>query len=272
MSELDYGTECTVFDSFGILGIVYETECPAHKARWSYSNYSMIYVTNGKGLLHAESTSRELLPGCVAVVAPSSDWSIENIGGLKYIRVIYFGTEAKLLANQFGITRSVKLYRGMNDLSELWKSCIQLPNDIAILRCKGLIYYTFSEIENLSVGIEKVNDTLGTAHKIKAFIDNNFTDSELNLNYISDKLSYHPNYISSVFADQFNISVIKYINIQRVRHACFLMEQGTTSIKEIAYLCGYENADYFSSVFKSQMGITPKSHLKHLQMTINTDY
>ena len=272
MSELDYGSERAVFDSFKIIGIMYETDCSVRKAKKSYSYYSMLYVTAGKGLLHAKSTSRELVPGCVAVVAPSIDWSIENIHGLKYIRVIYFGTEAKLLANQFGISSSVKLYCGINDIAQLWESCIQLPDNIAILRCKGLIYYTFSEIERLYIGDETVKDTLDTAHKIKAFIDNNFTDGRLNLNYISEKLSYHPNYISSVFTEQFNLSVIKYINIQRIRHSCFLMEQGASSIKEIAYLCGYENADYFSSVFKAQMGTTPKNHLKHLQMIINTDY
>lgn len=272
MSELDYGAEYAVFDSFVISGIVYETECTSHKAQKSFSRYSMIYVTDGKGLLHTKSISKELSAGSVVVVPPSSDWSIENIGGLKYIRVIYFGTDAKQLANQFGIKRTVKLYPGLNDLCELWRPCIQLPNSIASLRCKGLIYYTFSEIERSSSGDFSAKDTLDTAHKIKAFIDNNFTDGELNLNYISEKLSYHPNYISSVFAEEFGLSVVKYINIQRVRHACFLMEQGTASIKEIAYLCGYENADYFSSVFKAQMGVTPKNHMKYLQMNINTDY
>lgn len=272
MSELDYGTECTVFDSFGISGIVYETDCTPRRAQKSCLNYSMIYVTDGKGLLRTKSVAKELFPGCVAVIVPSCDWSIENIGGLKYIRIMYFGMEAKQLANQFGIKRTIKLYPGMTDLAELWNPCIQLPNNIAVLRCKGLIYYTFSEIERLSVGSESVKDAPDTANKIKSFIDNNLTDSELNLNYISEKLSYHPNYISSVFTEEFNVSVVKYINIQRIRHACFLMDQGATSVKEIAYLCGYENADYFSSVFKAQMGVTPKNHMKHLQMTINTDY
>ena len=272
MSELDYGAEYAVFDSFGISGIVYETECTLHRAQKSFSRYSMIYVTDGKGLLHTKSISKELSTGSVVIVPPSSDWSIENIGGLKYIRVIYFGTEAKQLASQFGIKRAVKLYAGLDDLCELWKPCIQLSNSIAVLRCKGLIYYTFSEIERISSGGFAAKDTPDTAHKIKNFIDNNFTDSELNLNYISEQLSYHPNYISSVFTEEFGLSVVKYINIQRVRHACFLMEQGTASIKEIAYLCGYENADYFSSVFKAQMGVTPKNHMKYLQMNINTDY
>jgi AraC-like DNA-binding protein len=272
MSEFDYGAEYAVFDSFGISGIMYETECTLHKAQKSFSRYSMIYVTDGKGLLHTKSISKNLSVGSVAIIPPSSDWSVENIGGLKYIRVIYFGTEAKQLANQFGIKRTVKIYSGLTDLAELWEPCIQLPNNIAVIRCKGLVYYTFSEIERLTASDSAAKDTPDTAHKIKSFIDNNFTDSELNLNYISEKLSYHPNYISSVFTEEFNLSVVKYINIQRIRHACFLMEQGAASVKEIAYLCGYDNADYFSSVFKAQMGVTPKNHMKHLLMNINTDY
>lgn len=272
MSEIDYGSEFAVFDSFSILEIVYETECSSLQAQKNYAKHSMIYVIEGKGLLHTSSDTEELSPGTVVIISPSSSWSVENTGRLKYIRVIYFGTEAKLLANQFGIERNVKLYRGMEALADLWKPCARLQKDVALLRCKGLVYFTFSEIKRLTADTSSAKDAVSTAHKIKLLIDNDFANSEINLNYISEKLSYHPNYISSVFTEEFNLSVVKYINIQRVRHACFLMEQGATSIKEIAYLCGYENADYFSSVFKAQMGITPKNHIKHLQMIINTDY
>jgi len=272
MSERDYGSESAVFELFGISGIVYETECPAQRAQKSYSSYSLVYVTDGKGFLHTESGARELSPGCAAITVPSENWSIENTGGLRYIRVIYFGTEAKKLANQFGIKRTGKLYHGLESLADLWKSCISLPNGIAALRCKGLIYYTFSEIERLSAHNTAAADTPDAAHRIKAFIDSNFTNREMNLNYISEKLSYHPNYISSVFTEEFHLSIVKYINIQRILHACFLMEQGTASVKEIAYLCGYENADYFSSVFKAKMGVTPKTHMKYLQMTVRMDY
>jgi len=272
MSELDYGAECVLFDLFSISGIFYETDCPLQKAQKSHSSYSFIYITDGKGVLHTGAIKRELLSGYVAVAAPSSDWSIENISGLKYIRIIYYGTEAQKLANQFGIKRTVKLYCGLTDIADLWKSCIQLPGSIAVLRCKGLIYYTFSEIERLSADDTAVLDVPNAAYRIKAFIDTHFTNSELNLNYISEKLSYHPNYISSVFTAEFHLSIVKYINVQRILHACYLMEQGAVSIKEIAHLCGYENVDYFSSVFKSKMGVTPKNHMKYLQMKTHTDY
>ena len=266
MSDYNYIQEYAAFDSFSISEVVCETQDKQRKEqRKTSAHYTLLYITAGCGFLRTKALAKKLDVGYVAIISPSCEWNLESDTKLEYIRITFFGTEAKiLLTNQFKIDRTVKVYSGLESLLDLYKESLAMTSAIVTLRCKGLLYLTFAEIERRSNDSSNTKPNIDAPHRIKRFIDDNFTVSEINLNYIGENLSYHPNYISTVFTDEFGISVVKYINIQRIRHACFLMEQGTTSIKEIAYLCGYENPDYFSSVFKAQMGVTPKIHIKYI--------
>ena len=43
-----------------------------------------------------------------------------------------------------------------------------------------------------------------------------------------------------------------------------LMEQKHTSVKDIAYLCGFSEQLYFSRVFRKKMGMSRREHMKTL--------
>ena len=42
------------------------------------------------------------------------------------------------------------------------------------------------------------------------------------------------------------------------------MEQGVASVKNVAILSGFEDALYFSKVFKQAEGITPSEYIKNI--------
>ncbi len=272
MGELEHNVTPIASESLIINGIVSESECSAKQSRQSMAFYSLIYVTAGEGMIQADATPGKLSAGDVVIIAPYVEWSIKNQRDLKYIRITYFGADATALASRLKIRMTVTQYHDAVGFGELWKSCISLPSSIAALRCKGLIYCTFSELDRLYSNSDIKNNTQSAAQRIRDFIDSNFTNSELSLNYMSEMLSYHSNYITSVFAREYQVSVIKYITILRVRHACFLMEHGVSVIKDIATLCGYINPDYFSAVFKTHMGVTPKKYITRIQMLNNQEY
>ena len=49
--------------------------------------------------------------------------------------------------------------------------------------------------------------------------------------------------------------------VYKVHYACTLINQGFTSVKEIAAMSGYRDALYFSKVFKRKMGVSPKQYI-----------
>ena len=62
-----------------------------------------------------------------------------------------------------------------------------------------------------------------------------------------------------------NEGITEYLNTVRIQQACALMEQGFTSIKDIALLCGYKDPLYFSRVFKKEMKVSPREHLAEIE-------
>ena len=55
---------------------------------------------------------------------------------------------------------------------------------------------------------------------------------------------------------------MKYILSTRIRHAQVLLETTDYNISNIASMVGYENAFYFSRLFKKQKGLSPAAYRK----------
>lgn len=92
--------------------------------------------------------------------------------------------------------------------------------------------------------------------KIKDVINRNL-EKEITLNFISNTLNLHPNYISQLFKQKTNIKLSEYIMQQRIEKSKELLTQTQLKIYDIAHLVGYVNSKHFSVVFKKKVGKTP---------------
>lgn len=72
-----------------------------------------------------------------------------------------------------------------------------------------------------------------------------------NLAHISN---YH---FCRLFKQSTGKTVIEYINELRLRKAILLLKDSTLSITEIALLCSFNDANYFSRVFKNNIKMSP---------------
>ena len=57
-------------------------------------------------------------------------------------------------------------------------------------------------------------------------------------------------------------TLTSYINIIRCEYAKELLQHGQHKIKEVAFLCGFENESYFTAVFKRCVGILPSQYIR----------
>ena len=91
---------------------------------------------------------------------------------------------------------------------------------------------------------------------IQDHIDTNFTLKE-----ISKDLDINPSYLSREFSRYFdNLSFGEYIRKQRIDKAKLLIEAGTQSLTEIAYLTGFSDQSHFTRIFKQQTGDSPSEY------------
>lgn len=104
---------------------------------------------------------------------------------------------------------------------------------------------------------EKRSDKL--VYMAKRYIREHYKE-KIALSDIADYLKISSGHLSSTFSRYMNRTVSDYIAEVKIEHAKELIDSGQYLIYEIADQLGFENAYYFSKVFKKVTGISPKNY------------
>ena len=108
------------------------------------------------------------------------------------------------------------------------------------------------------------NINFEAAAAAKKFINENYA-LPISLKDIANAASLSPNYFHTVFKATCNMTPHDYLINRRILAAKEMMWNTDNSISEIAEKCGFGNQQYFSQVFKQQLGISPGQYRKKQQ-------
>jgi two-component system response regulator YesN len=100
-------------------------------------------------------------------------------------------------------------------------------------------------------------------NQAKAYIHAHFNQA-ITLEDVADAVGLSPNYFSNMFKQEFGVTFIDYLTEVRLQRAKQLLEENELSLKEISYMIGYKDPNYFSRVFKKHYNESPK----HFQQAI----
>jgi AraC-like DNA-binding protein len=95
---------------------------------------------------------------------------------------------------------------------------------------------------------------------ISEFVDKHYGDPNLCLNQISGMAKLSSKHVNHIFQSVMGVSIPKFINDARMKKAASMLENTSTSIKDIALAVGVENQTYFFSIFKKKYGMSPKTY------------
>lgn len=101
--------------------------------------------------------------------------------------------------------------------------------------------------------------------KMRCAILQNYTDPEFELDEFIRTLPFHYDYLRKLFKKELGLSPLEYMTNLRMKNAERLLSAVWTNgyaIAEIARMCGYDNALYFSRVFRKYFGCSPSQFLK----------
>ena len=102
------------------------------------------------------------------------------------------------------------------------------------------------------------------ASKIKHLIDENFTNVECRVAWIAEKVHISSAYAGRVFSRAYGIGITDYITECRIAESQRLMIDDNISISKIAAQVGYTDANYFTKLFRSKMGVSPSDYRKNI--------
>ena len=264
MNELSYCSSnlgYEMYDSFSMTSIL------RHENEALFKNsamYRMCCVISGGGFISHSGETLPLAESDVIIIPPACSAHLYG-DDLVVLSVCVKGREMNTYSEELGFTKVVKKISQLSTVLELWKTLGEPgASMMRSVRAKGVVLYTISEIHTTFCGDESDRvDSVAT--RIKEYVDNNFINEELSLKTIGEELSYHPNYVSKVFKNEFGINIAKYVNIMRIRYSRILIDEGEISVKRIAQLSGFSDEEYFSSVFKKIVGETPREYIKRNQ-------
>ena len=92
-----------------------------------------------------------------------------------------------------------------------------------------------------------------------SFIESNLSNEELNVEDICRKIGISRVQLYRKVKALMNINVNEYILNTRLQKAKYLLQHEELTIGEISYKVGFSSPAYFSTVFKSKFGVTPKA-------------
>jgi YesN/AraC family two-component response regulator len=98
-------------------------------------------------------------------------------------------------------------------------------------------------------------------HVVRKYIETHYME-DICLKTVSDTVFLNPWYFSSQFKKYMNITFSEYLNQVRVRMAKQFLRQKDLKVYQVAEMVGFQDAAYFSTVFKNVENMSPKDFQK----------
>lgn len=108
---------------------------------------------------------------------------------------------------------------------------------------------------------EENNEVSRNFKKIITFIDDHL-GQEITLKQIAEFMYLHPQYVGQLFKSELNQTFTDYLTIQRLKKAKKLLKDTHLKVYEVAQLSGYKSPKHFMTLFKQEVGMTPKEYRK----------
>ena len=160
-----------------------------------------------------------------------------------------------------------------NILNAILKSCDNFP----MLYEDGINYHQklldfktsddlFNWFEQLITRVRVINGEIisdniqKNLNKIINYIDSHYTENDLSLELLADKVDISVSYISAILKKEQNTTFVKYLTQLRMEKAKEYLKNPNMKIVDIAERVGFSEAYYFSHSFKKYQGVSPKEY------------
>jgi two-component system response regulator YesN len=98
--------------------------------------------------------------------------------------------------------------------------------------------------------------------RARRFLSQRYSDPNLMLQDAAGGVGMSQSHFSTVFAQETGLTFTQYLTALRIGKAKELLSATAMRSSEIAFAVGYNDAHYFSYMFKKQTGMTPSEYRK----------
>lgn len=95
----------------------------------------------------------------------------------------------------------------------------------------------------------------------KEYLENHYAE-DISLEDVAEQVNISPQYFSKLIKKTTGFNFIDWLSMLRVKKAKELLTNSNLTVKEVCFMVGYKDPNYFSRIFKKRIGITPSEYVK----------
>ncbi len=200
-----------------------------------------------------ERTEKGDVEGATMYANQFFDWMLETYGD--YI------TDIKLKCLEFVLWAEHVAYETGGMTYHFRSRQDYLPSLMAFQNYDDLRIWFVSKVSEASRNVtsKKEEQSSGVIAQAKNYIDTHY-NKDISLDDVSREVEISPYYFSKLFKEETGENFIEYVTNIRLERARELLAKTEYSMKEICGEIGYADPNYFSRIFKKNVGLTPTEY------------
>ncbi|MBO5724563.1 MAG: helix-turn-helix transcriptional regulator [Lentisphaeria bacterium] len=224
---------------------------PEKKAHFA----EIFWCINGSGIFYLDGEKYRLKPKSIFYYPPGSQQCFlpEN-QFFDYRWLSIDGPNAGMLFKSLGYKKGL-LSAGDCPEDLFLRLERYLENDIKEFQLKALNV----AFEILTSALVPKGNTRPVVEQVREFMDENYHDPGVHINMLAEAFHIHRVSLNRLFQQKYGLSPIQYLTSVRIRQGIRLLCSTEETVKEIAFRCGYNSADYFSKCIFKQSGMLPET-------------
>ncbi len=251
--------------------IGYYPQAKYHEMKRSqHDDFILIYCSEGKGFLTTKGHRLSVKAGDLFILPPNTvhayrsdevqPWTVywchfQGWQADKFFDYIYHEQESSLIKSM----TNIDILQSFRELVSIVRDGTQLPD---FVHASNFFRHILTKIERQTKKITKQVQGLSVSN-IQYLMRANINKS-LSLAELASLSHYSKYHFSREYSRITGKTPMSHFIELKVEHACFLLEQTNLSMSEIAFQLGYDDALYFSRVFRKVMGLAPSAYRKNL--------
>lgn len=242
--------------------------------------HELLYQVTGQCNLFVNHKIYKLLPGDLVIIPAGEIHKTKypDTGDHQRIVINFFDEDLGLIKESLGEGEVNEFLRCMvisipekkRNYAERIMSKLIFESELKDAVSECLMQVLFQELVLFIIRCQKYFEDINKEidvdnlliQEVATYIFENY-DKDVYLDQVAEMFKISRSYLSKKFKVITGVGFKEYLVNVRINQACWLLAETDKTITEIAYLCGFNDSNYFGDAFRHIKGISPHKYRKN---------